>query len=269
VVVTLDDRYAIVPVTVENALRPSARYSKGMQLQVDDKDFPTLAATGLHSERELDSMLSITGKPVAQISEDGRPGRFSAAGFIAEDEDILSVLSGDNRHAAALGLKHADLARPLYHAWNYILIEIDLSRTAQRWQPCKYLLSNDLQVGFRCAGSKGFQQSIFNDEIRGTWQIWLRRDLSDEESSFLKARYAKLSPEEMQRMIDSLSSRHTGEMVPYYIMRYGFYEGHTDYRADPIAIAFIFGLRSLEEIEAAFEGKLYEALTKHFSPPNP
>jgi len=46
-------------------------------------------------------------------------------------------------------------------------------------------------------------------------------------------------------------------MLPYYIMRYGFYEGHTDYRADPIAIAFIFGMRSLEEIEAAFEGRLY------------
>jgi len=54
-------------------------------------------------------------------------------------------------------------------------------------------------------------------------------------------------------------------MLPYYIMRYGFYEGHTDYRADPIAIAFIFGMRSLEEIEAAFEGRLYEVLTQHFT----
>jgi hypothetical protein len=53
-------------------------------------------------------------------------------------------------------------------------------------------------------------------------------------------------------------------MVPYYIMRYGFYEGHTDYRADPVAISFIFGLRSLKEIEAAFEGNLYKALAEHF-----
>jgi hypothetical protein len=48
-------------------------------------------------------------------------------------------------------------------------------------------------------------------------------------------------------------------------MRYGFYEGHTDYRADPIAIAFIFGMRSLEQIEAAFDGRLYEALTRPFT----
>jgi len=54
-------------------------------------------------------------------------------------------------------------------------------------------------------------------------------------------------------------------MVPFYIMRYGFYEGHTDYRADPIAIAFIFGLKSLVEIEAVFPGRLHEMLTAHFT----
>ena len=47
------------------------------------------------------------------------------------------------------------------------------------------------------------------------------------------------------------------------IMRYGFYEGHTSYRADPIAIAFIFGLKSLEEIEAVYDGKLYIVFTEH------
>lgn len=47
-------------------------------------------------------------------------------------------------------------------------------------------------------------------------------------------------------------------------MRYGFYEGHTSWRVDPIAFAFIFGLRSLDEIEAAFPGRLYKTLTGHF-----
>jgi hypothetical protein len=41
----------------------------------------------------------------------------------------------------------------------------------------------------------------------------------------------------------------SGEMHPFYIWRYGFYEGHTAWRSDPIAIAFIFGLKSIEEIE--------------------
>jgi len=56
--------------------------------------------------------------------------------------------------------------------------------------------------------------------------------------------------------------------VPYYIMRYGFYEGHTDYRADPVAISFIFGLKSLQEIEVAFEGILNKVLTEHFTREN-
>lgn len=69
----------------------------------------------------------------------------------------------------------------------------------------------------------------------------------------------------MAALLKKLSHIHTGEMVPYYIMRYGFYEGHTDYRADPIAIAWIFGLRSLEQIEAAFSGRLDKVLTHHFT----
>ena len=51
----------------------------------------------------------------------------------------------------------------------------------------------------------------------------------------------------------------------YYIQRYGFYEGHTDYRADPLAIAFILGLKSLPEIEQAFPGRLRDALARHFT----
>jgi hypothetical protein len=62
-----------------------------------------------------------------------------------------------------------------------------------------------------------------------------------------------------------ISSLHTGEMVPYYINRYGFYEGHTDFRAEPMAIAFIFGIRSLEEIHMATGGDLYGYLNQHFT----
>ena len=69
----------------------------------------------------------------------------------------------------------------------------------------------------------------------------------------------------MAELVKRLSHILTGEMEPYYVMRYGFYEGHTAYRVDPIAIAFIFGLKSLEEIEMAFPGRLYEALTTHFT----
>lgn len=69
-------------------------------------------------------------------------------------------------------------------------------------------------------------------------------------------------------MIQKLTRIHTGEMEPYYIMRYGFYEGHTRYRVDPIAISFIFGIKSLYEIEDAFNGILYQTLTEHFTKEN-
>ena len=48
-------------------------------------------------------------------------------------------------------------------------------------------------------------------------------------------------------------------------MRYGFFEGHTEWRTDPVALAFIFGLRTVGELEAAFPGRLLEVLTDHFT----
>ena len=89
------------------------------------------------------------------------------------------------------------------------------------------------------------------------------RDLNQEEQAFLSEEYSALSDEERASLTGKLTYIHTGEMVPYYIMRYGFYEGHTSYRADPIAVAFIVCLRSLHWIERAFGGKLVEALTEH------
>jgi hypothetical protein len=72
--------------------------------------------------------------------------------------------------------------------------------------------------------------------------------------------------EELSGMSRKLTYIHTGEMVPFYIMRYGFYEGHTGYRADPIAIASIFGLRSIEQISDAPDLDLPTALSNHHTP---
>ena len=112
---------------------------------------------------------------------------------------------------------------------------------------------------------KGYQVSIFNDEIQGRFEIDIQREFTPEERTFLKDKYSHLSDRQMAVLEEKLSFIHFSEMVPYYIMRYGFYEGHTDYRADPIALAWLFGLKTLEEIEEAFEGKLDQALTQHFT----
>jgi hypothetical protein len=262
---TLDGRWFIVPVTVENGApldySSNQWWGKGRQLAVDSTDFPTLARTGLHSDAELDTTETITGKPVSEITRIGRPQQYSGAGFMSDDEDIISVLKGDNELVRQMGLTHADCARPLFHVFNVIQsVKKDSERGSEAG-----VLYNGREVHLKFWGAKGWQESIFDDEILGYWQIEMRRELDQAEQALLSSRYLDLTEDEMAELVQKLSYIHTGEMVPFYIMRYGFYEGHTSYRADPIAIACIFGLRSMDEIASAFEDRLYEALTSHFS----
>jgi len=262
--VTKDGQFALVPVTLgDRPLQLQWKVLSGDQHKVDGDDFPTLAKTGLHAEGELNRLKTITGKPVSEITELGRPMRASAEGFMAEDEDIVSVLKGDNALITRMGLTHPKLARPLFHVWNLVLKEIELGRFGRSWNGFEHILYQRRKVHLSGWGTKGFQESIFNDQIRGTCDLQIRRELAADEKTFLAARYTSLGPEKTDELVQKLSRLRIGEMQAYYIMRYGFYEGHTPWRADPIAIAFIFGLRSLEELEKAFPGRLYRALTDH------
>jgi|GEM_PF-932677 len=262
---TRDNRYSLIPVTIENGepldYKNRQWWGKGRQLEVDTLDFPTLAETGLHSEEELDQTITITRKSIAEITQIGRPEAYSGAGFMSKDEDIISVLRGDNKLVNKLGLIHPQIAEPLFHVFNVIL---SVKKDSERGN-VRGILYNQRNIYLKFWGSKGWQESIFNDEILGYWQIEMWRELDQEEKTFISRKYSNLSEEEMAELKKKLSYIHTGEMVPYYIVRYGFYEGHTDYRADPISISFIFGLRSIEEIENAFNGNLYETLTDHFT----
>jgi len=265
-----DGRRDTVAVTVENA-EPTIPYGgrkigKGNQLLVDANDFPTLAKTGLHSADELNRTKKITGRPVETITAVGRPGSSSGEGFLAENEDILSVLKGDNELVRRLDLTHPDMARPLLHVWNLILSEYGRRPFGRKWDdvPCFLYNGREIRIG-PVHPTRGFQDSIFDDEITGAFEINFFRELDKSEKAFLREKYPALGKEHMAELVQKLSQIHMGEMEPYYVMRYGFYEGHTSYRVDPIAIAFIFGLRSIEETEAAFPGSLHKTLTGHFT----
>jgi hypothetical protein len=127
IVLTVDGRYTLVPVTVENgsplnyAQRP---WGKGRQLEVDGADFPALAATGRHDEMELRQVTTITGKSVAELTEQGRPMVLSGAGFLAQD--------GVGRRQATYRLR--------YHG---------------------------REISVQWEGSRGWQESLFADEIQG------------------------------------------------------------------------------------------------------
>ena len=260
-----DNNYCLVPVAIENGkplnYKNNQWWGKGRQLDIDSLDFPTLARTGLHSEKELEQTKTITGKPISKITQIGRPDAYSGVGFMSKDENIISVLKGDNRIVHQLGFLHPQMTKPLFHVFNIILT---VKKDSERGN-VKGIIYNNKKIYIKFWGSKGWQESIFNDEILGYWQIEIWRELDEDEKSFLSNKYLNLTKKEMAAMIKKLSHIHTGEMVPYYIMRYGFYEGHTDYRADPIAISFIFGLKGIKEIENCFKSNLYQNLTKNFT----
>lgn len=265
-----EGRFAWFDATAENG--DTLDYKKGMQgmgnqVLADKDDFPAFAFSGIHSEEELRDARSITGRSVSRITVDGRPGASSGTGFLAEDETILSVIMGDNRMVQKLGLKHPDLARPLLHLWN-------ISNAVERYNehaPPKEkievegLIYGGSEIYINATGGRGWQESIFGDEILGSYHLEARRELTLKEESFLKQHYYGLPADQYEDLQKMISTIHTGEMVPYYINRYGFYEGHTDFRAEPLAIAFIFGIRSLEEIHRATGGRLYDYLTGHFT----
>jgi len=159
VVLTENDGRLLVPVTIRNGNPLDYKkglWGKGRQLEVDAEDFPALAETGLHSETELVRTKMITGRSVGEITELGRPGKLSFAGFIAADEDILSVLRGDNRLVGKLGSTHFQMARLLYHVWNMILRDYELKRFGRFWE--SIILYNGKKIHLKAEGSKGWQK---------------------------------------------------------------------------------------------------------------
>jgi hypothetical protein len=262
VAITKQGAYAIMPVTLRNG-----RGICGLQLWMDAEDFPFYALTGIHYDPCLDTIQWITGRHVDEITRLARPGALSQGGFLAEDEDIISVLRGDNRLVERLGMMHPEMARTLFHVLNMMDEDLELDRwnmAIHEWDHIRSFFYNGQEVLVRAYDTKGGQQSIFDDGIMGAFHIQLWRELTPEEEQFLSAKYDFLSEDEFNAMKAQLTFLNTGEMQPQYIMRYGFYEGHTFWRADPIAIAFIFGWKSLEELHKTFDGRLHFYLSRHY-----
>jgi hypothetical protein len=259
---TRERKYAIIPVSLSNDREICS------QLVVDTTDFPVLAKTGLHSEKYLGQITTITGRSLDEINRLGKPEALSHSGFLAENEEIIPVIRADNRIVTKMGLTHPQMAKPLFHVLNMMDTDLKLNRwnmVKHKWENIKYFYYNGKKIFVEAEDTKGGQKSIFNDHIEGGFYIRLWRQFESEELTYLKKSYSHLSAEEFTELKNFLSIINTGEMQPQYIMRYGFYEGHTFWRTDPVAISFIFGLKSLDELHGTFNGKLYTMLTRHFT----
>lgn len=266
---TKNNEFTIIPVTVENGEPQNykkGQWGKGNQLEINSRDFPGLANTGLHSDIELNEVSTIGGRSLADITKNGQPGALSTEGFMASDEDIVSVLKGDNALVKRLGLTHSQLAKPLFNIFNLILVHRKYYLGKIRpYEDIDYIIFNDKNIYLQWGGAKGWQRSIFNDNILGYYEINIWRELNREEIAYLNKKYSYLNTNQMNELRKKLSHIHIGEMVPYYIMGYGFYEGHTAWRADPIAISFVFGIKSLSEMDRLLDHKLYSLLTRHYT----
>ncbi|NIM17666.1 MAG: hypothetical protein GTO45_37350 [Candidatus Aminicenantes bacterium] len=147
----------------------------------DAEDFPTLARTGLHSETELKQTRMITGRSTAEITMMGRPGRSSGAGFMGENEDIISVLINDNRLVKKLGLTHPQMAKPLLYVWKLIKQHEEMNREkGQQPKNLDHFMYNGKKIYLKSQSGHGWQDSIFNDGIRGMYHIEVRRELEPE-----------------------------------------------------------------------------------------
>ena len=254
---TVDGEWAVV------STMPPDEADARRQALVDARDFASLAVRGFHSGVELGRTRTITGRSVSEIIDLARPGGLSTDGFMAEREDILSVLAADDRTISGLGLTHPEMARPLFSVWNMMCS--DLARNvwnmaAHRWNRYRHILYNGNEVALDATDTKGVQRSIFEDGLEGYFGIEIRRRFTPREEAFLATAYGHLPAERLAAMKERLSVLNIGEMEAYYIQWYGFYEGRTAWRADPLAIAFIFGLKSIEDMEKAFPGALERML---------
>ncbi|MCG6926625.1 MAG: HEAT repeat domain-containing protein, partial [Acidobacteria bacterium] len=181
-----EGKWAVVPAGARDDER------RERQRHVDAHDFPTLARTGLHCPEELARAVTITGRSLAEITNLGRPGGLSEDGFMAADEDVLSVLEGDNRLVAALGLTHPQLARPLFHVWNMVEADVEAGRwnhAEHRWDRIRQIVYNSCRVDVEAHDTKGGQESIFDDGLGGAYYMKIRRPPTAGEEDFLRKRY--------------------------------------------------------------------------------
>ena len=206
--------FSYLDVTIENAgVRDLVRgfNEKGDQLRVNQDPHPEIA---------------LTGKSVAEITVDAWPGSASWSGFLCEHETLLSRLKTDHQLVESMKLQHQDLANPVIHTWNLVQAwESQSNDQAKASDKIEGFYYNNRYLSFKYQGGKGWQTSIFNDSLTGSYHVWAETGDSPFGPVFFS------------------------DLAPYYINRYQFYEGMTIYRLDPRNIALTYGLLSLQDLE--------------------
>ncbi len=176
-----------------------------------------------NSDEAIRHLTQISNTSIPDIEDRARPCAYSkwphcsGAGFLARNESLIDRLLADNDYVHSKGLTHAKLAEPL-------AVMGALPETlCQRNDPASRLaggtcLWNGVSFTVEIMAYFGYQESIFNDELRSNIDV---------------------------RVINTA----TGQVITYsemlipYIYEYGFYEGDTPYRLSPESIVRMFGIK--------------------------
>ena len=140
-----------------------------------------------------------------------RPGQYSEAGFLGENEGLLAVMVADNEYVVDdLGLSHQDLAKHLYNM-----------AAICAWQSDH----DEMGMPFLYHGRRYF--------------VWVQCWNDDQPSPFDDA--TATNSDVTVTNLDNRKELWFSLLVPMMIDRYGFYEGRgTKYRVEPRQVLEVF-----------------------------
>ncbi len=166
---------------------------------VDEQGF---TIGGVNKSEIISNLKHITGIPIAEIEKTARPRKYSHSGFLGNEEQLVGILTIDNEFVLGKNFTHQQLAEPLFYVMNLFSLDTD------NFDREKNFSYNGMQYNARYVKHQGYQGSIFADNLLIDRDFIIKNESNNQEISF-------------------------SGILPYYIWRYGFYEGNTSYRLEP------------------------------------
>ncbi len=207
------------------------------QSQVEAPNADGFVVGGVNTNETIAQLTQLNGRTIAQIESDSRPGvdaqiaalngryirstALSDAGFLGSTERLKDVLLADNTFVTSQGLNHQQLVEPLFYAMNF------LESTGSQSGRFRYK-GNLYEASYQ--QWRGIVESPFHDGLRPSRDYTVTN-------------------------LETGASLGFSQAVPYFIQRYGFYEGNTPYRVDPKRILEVFFTKQDDEILQARRGE--------------
>ena len=161
-----------------------------------------------NGERDIESLRN--WQEYQRVNTSMRPGQYSQAGFLAQGEDLVEVLKEDKRIVDALGVSFENLA-------NWLEQSIKTGETSET-------IINGQRLRIKRIGTRGMQSPPLPGLPGSSGMYWITNVATGE--SFGTAT----------------------EMHPDLIRLYGFFEGHTGFRTDPVVMYAVYTGRKVADV---------------------